>query len=143
MNESARWVLAATLLATIGAGVHALARASRSTDVLDVDALRPSQDVWRVVSLGHSSAAATFVWMQAVVRYGDRRPDDAGLARWLHDAAVTSLALDPTWPAPAAYGSMMLEELGSTGLEIDLLDRSLDLWPDDPWFRQVRQRTQR
>lgn len=92
---------------------------------------RPSATVWRAATLGHGSAAASLLWMRAVVHFATR---DAPDGDWLREAVATCADLDPRWPVPSRYGALMLADLGDVEGHEAVLAQATTRWPDDPWF---------
>lgn len=93
--------------------------------------IRPSAEVWHVATLGHDTAAASLLWMRAVVHFAtSEAPDPA----WIRAAVATCADLDPRWSAPSRYGALMLADLGDFAGHEDVLAAAAGRWPDDPWF---------
>lgn len=87
-------------------------------------------EAWRVLSLGHPTAAATFQWIR-IVRHHTLPPPDAG---WLHDALQPIGGLDPQWKTPWAYGALMARAHGDPSTARSILLEAATLHPDSPWF---------
>jgi len=94
-------------------------------------ATRPTAAVWHAATLGHDSAAASLLWMRAVVHFSTSESPDP---EWIRAAVSTCADLDPRWASPSRYGALMLAALGDiSGHESVLADAAVR-WPDEPWF---------
>jgi hypothetical protein len=92
---------------------------------------RPVAVVWATAAIGHESAAASMLWIRAVVEFVNAEEPDAA---WLREAIATAATLDPAWRAPSRYGALMLADLGDIDGHEAVLEQAAARWPDDPWF---------
>lgn len=94
-------------------------------------ATRPTVAVWRAVTLGHDSAAASLLWMRAVAHFSTSDDPDPA---WIRAAVSTCADLDPRWRSPSRYGALMLADLGDVAGHEHVLAASAARWPEEPWF---------
>lgn len=98
--------------------------------------LRPPEapvGLWRALSLGHPTAAATLQWIRIVQHHTLPPPD----AAWLPDALRPIGALDPRWQTPWAYGALMARSHGDHATARAILREAHERHPDAPWFARA------
>lgn len=92
-----------------------------------------SAGIWRALSLGHPTTAATLQWIRIVQHHTLPPPD----ATWLPAALHPIGALDPRWTTPWAYGALMARSHGDPATARAILREARALHPDTPWFRDA------
>lgn len=128
------------VLVLAGGGVAAVAQpradASRVPRAID-DALifLPRPDTIRVAASGFDETVADFLWIRAVLLFGDRFDSDRSQAwrLWLAGMLTTISTLDPAWPSVYHYGGAMLRVVGEVDASSTLFQRCTEAIPDDGW----------
>jgi hypothetical protein len=77
---------------------------------------------------------ATLLWMRVTTRWAAKESPSPASLRWMHQAIQTCIQLDPSWQAPAHYGSLMLAAAGDLDGHERVLEVAATTWPEEPWF---------
>jgi len=98
--------------------------------------LVPSGEALSWVSLGFQTQLADWIWIRAVLKFGD----DAGLeqpleqAAWFESALRASIDLDPKWRSLYSYGSLMMKVLEDYTTSSHILEMAVEQFPEDEYF---------
>ncbi len=108
-------------------------RAARAVD--DALVFLPRADTTRIAASGFDEMVADFLWIRAVLLFGDRFDRDRSGAwrAWLAGMLDTTSTLDPAWPSVYHYGGAMLRVVGDVDGSSALFERCTQNIPTDGW----------
>jgi hypothetical protein len=96
----------------------------------------PEGDVLRWFSLGFETQLSDWIWIQAVLRFGE----DSGIepspeqTAWFKSALRASIDLDPEWRTLYSYGSLMMKVLEDYSASSQILELAVEQFPEDEYF---------